>query len=76
MLWPGRLASLEGGIVAEGVGKFGLQFGLIAFHEEEVVPASVANGGAQRREGESRVAGHDGALQRQLPDQFQGQGHR
>jgi hypothetical protein len=75
MAWPGWLASLEGGIVAEGVGKFGLQSGLIAFHEEEAVPASAANGGAQRREGESGVAGHDGALQGQLPDQLQGQGH-
>ena len=36
---PGRLASLEGGIVAEGVGDFGFEFGLVALHEEKVISA-------------------------------------
>src|SRR5919199_2557363 len=34
---PGRAARREGGIVAEGVGEFGFELGLVGFDEEEVV---------------------------------------
>src|SRR5919109_4919354 len=43
LAWPGRLASLEGGIVAEGVPEFRLQFRLVGFDEQEVVAAPVAD---------------------------------
>jgi hypothetical protein len=38
------LASLEGGIIAEAAGDFGLLVRLVAFDEQEVMPARVLDG--------------------------------
>src|SRR5215211_5439316 len=59
---PGTAATREGGIVAEGVGDFGLKLGLIGFDEQKIAGALRPDRLDDRAIGERGVAGHHIAL--------------
>src|SRR3954454_6820260 len=71
MGWPGRLASREGGIIAEGMNQFGFEFRLIGLHEQQIVTALGADRLEDRAIGEGGIAGDHRALQRQRLQQLE-----
>lgn len=73
--WPGRLTSLEGGIVAEGVDASGFELGLVALDDQEIIATALADRRCQRPMREGGVAGDDRAVERQVLQEPEGLDH-